>query len=60
MPAEAEGEWWHLFGMIRLARLDAEIAEAQRDYATRQTDDAHRRLIGLAQARLELVSHDTD
>ena len=60
MPAEAEGEWWHLFGLIRLARLDEEIAEAQRDYAERQTDDAHRRLIGLAQARLDVVSNDLD
>ena len=60
MPAEAEGEWWHLFGLIRLDRLDEEIAEAQRDYATSQTENAYRRLIGLAQARLDLVSQDTD
>ena len=60
MPAEAEAEWWHLFGLIRLARLDDEIAEAQRDYAERQTDAAHRRLVGLAQARLDVVSHDID
>lgn len=60
MPAEAEGEWWHLFGLIRLSRLDDEIAEAQRDYAATHTEAAHQRLIGLARARLDLVAHDTD
>ena len=60
MPAEAEGEWWHLFGMVRLAQLDDEIAEAQRNYEATQDGAAASRLIGLRNARLELVSDDTE
>ena len=56
MPAEAEGEWWHLFGLMRgLSRLDDEVAEAARAYEREQSEPAQRRLIGLANARLELV-----
>ena len=61
MPAEAEGEWWHLFGLMRgLSRLDHEVAEAARAYERDQTEAAQRRLIGLANARLELVAIDDD
>ena len=61
MPAEAEGEWWHLFGLMRgLARLDAEVAEAARAYERDQSEAAQRRLIGLANARLELVELDDE
>jgi DNA primase len=61
MPAEAEGEWWHLFGLMRgLSRLDEEVAEAARAYADQQTEAAQRRLVGLVNARLELVAIDID
>jgi DNA primase len=61
MPAEAEGEWWHLFGLMRgLGRLDAEVAEAARAYEQDQTELNLRRLTGLAAARLELVQIEDD
>ncbi len=61
MPAEAEGEWWHLFGLMRgLSRLDDEVAEAARAYEREQTEAAQRRLIGLANARLDLVAIDDE
>ena len=61
MPAEAEGEWWHLFGLMRgLSRLDDEVAEAARAHEREQTEASQRRLIGLANARLELVAIDDD
>ncbi len=61
MPAEAEGEWWHLFGLMRgLQRLDEEVAQADRDFREQPTDASQRRLQGLLQARLDLVDVDTD
>ena len=61
MPAEAEGEWWHLFGLMRgLSRLDEEVAHAERAYADQQTEAAQRRLVGLVNARLDLVAVDPD
>jgi DNA primase len=61
MPAEAEGEWWHLFGLMRgLLRLDEEVEQAARAYAEQQTEAAQRRLVGLVNARLELVAVDPD
>ena len=61
MPAAAERDWWHLFGLIRgLSRLDEEVAEAARAYEREQTEAAQRRLIGLANARLELVAVDDE
>lgn len=61
MPAEAEGEWWHLFGLMRgLPRLDEEVEQAARAYKEQQTEAAQRRLIGLVNARLELVAVDPD
>ncbi len=61
MPAEAEGEWWHLFGLLRgLSRLDEEVEHARRAFAEQQTEAAQRRLIGLRTARLDLVAIDSD
>lgn len=61
MPAEAEGEWWHLFGLMRgLARLDEEVAHAERAFRSQQSEAAQRRLIGLCNARLDLVALDAD
>ena len=61
MPAEAEGEWWHLFGLMRgLSRLDEEVAHAEQAFRVQQTESTQRRLIGLASARLDLVSIDAD
>jgi hypothetical protein len=61
MPAEAEGEWWHLFGLMRgLPHMNTEIAQAEQEYRDTETEAAARRLAGLALARLELTSMDPD
>ena len=61
MPAEAEKHWWHFFGLsCGLSRLDAEIAEAQRAAELDLNEATQRRLMGLANARLDLVSLDDD
>ena len=61
LPAEAEGEWWHLFGLMRgRSRLDEEVAHAAAAYAEQQTEAAQRRLVGLVNARLELVDIDNN
>ena len=61
MPAEAEGEWWHLFGLLRgLQRLDEEVADADRVFRSDQTEMAQRRLKGLLQARLDLVEFEAN
>ena len=61
MPAEAEGEWWHLFGLLRgLSRLDEEVADAARAFERDGTDAAQRRLIGLRTAWLDLVALDPE
>ena len=61
MPAEVESDWWHIFGMMHgLGRLDEEVAAAERAHVLEQSATTQRRLIGLANARLELMAVDTD
>ncbi len=61
MPAEAEAEWWHLFGLISgLSRLDDEVAEAARAFGNDPTQATQRRLVGLQTARLDLIGLDAD
>jgi DNA primase len=61
MPAEAEGEWWHLFGLMRgLPHMNSEIAQAEQECRETQSQAAFRRLAGLAAARLELTNIDPD
>jgi len=61
MPAEAEGEWWHLFVLMRgVSRLEEEVAHAALAYAERQDAATQQRLIGLRNAWLELVAIDTE
>ena len=61
MPAEAEAEWWHLFGLISgLSRLDDEVADAALAFRTDPTEATQRRLIGLQTARLDLIGLDAD
>ncbi len=61
MPAEAEGAWWHFFGLIRgLASLNDEVAEAGREHAEKQSEATQQRLIGLRRAQLDLLSSDND
>ena len=61
MPAEAEAEWWHLFGLISgLSRLDDEVADAALAFRADPTEATQRRLIGLQTARLDLIGLDAD
>ncbi len=57
--ANAEEVWWHFFGLMNAARLDQEIAQAERDFAA-DPASAQRRLIGLCAARMELTRDRTE
>ena len=46
--------------MHGLGRLDEEVAAAERAHVLEQSATTQRRLIGLANARLELMAVDTD
>lgn len=58
MPAEAEAGWWHLFGLMRRARLDEEVAAASRDFVAQPTEAMQRRLEALCAARDALLAPD--
>lgn len=61
MPAEAEGEWWHLFGLLRgRSRLDQEVALAAQACSEHQTEANTRRLVGLRRAQLALLNLEDD
>ena len=47
MPAEAEAEWWHFFGLMNGPRLEEEVAAARRAFIERPMRAAQRRLIAL-------------
>ena len=51
MPAEAEADWWHIFGLIDPGRLDEEVAAAMRDLAKQTDSVTQQRLVVLAAAR---------
>jgi DNA primase len=57
MPAQAEEVWWHFFGLMRGSSLDADIAQAKRDF-DREPAAAQRRLIGLGSAKEALTQDD--
>ncbi|GAC1480221.1 MAG: DNA primase [Acetobacteraceae bacterium] len=50
MPAEAEAEWWHIFGLMHRARLEQEVAAASRAFAAAPDLVSQRRLIALCTA----------
>ena len=50
MPAEAEAEWWHIFGLMHRARLEDEVAAASRAFAAAPDENSQRRLIALCTA----------
>ncbi len=59
VSAEAEAGWWHIFGLLHHARLDAEIEAAQRDFAEQPDERTQRRLLALAEARERLRQGET-
>jgi len=56
MPADALAAWWHFFGfMTAPARLEKEIAFAQRAFAESYTEANHTRLKALRNVQLSLA-----
>jgi len=60
MPAEAEAEWWHIFGLMHRARLEDEVAAARQAFAAAPDEESQRRLIALATALGALPAPDGD
>ena len=56
MPAEAEAQWWHFFGLLDLGGLNAQVERAIRDFADDPTEHTERRLVALCNARERLRS----
>ncbi len=51
MPAEAASGWWHFFGLMNPSRLEDEVANASRAFATTADEVTQRRLVALCTAR---------
>ena len=60
MPAEAEAEWWHYFGLMHHARLEEEIASAGQAFAATPDAVSQQRLIALCAALAALPDPDDD
>ena len=60
MPEEAEAGWWHIFGLMNLPRLRAELAGAEADAAHSLDARSQRRLIALREAEARIFATDTD
>ncbi len=61
MPAEAEAEWWHIYGLMHRTRLEDEVAAAREAFAAAPDDEAaQRRLIALRTALLALPVPEED
>jgi DNA primase len=60
MPAEAEARWWHIFNLLDLGGLNAQVEQAIRDFAENPTEHSERRLVALCSAREKLRSGDFD
>jgi len=58
MPAEAEAEWWHIFGLMHRSRLEDEVAAARHGFTTRPDENSQRRLIALCAALAALPDPD--
>ena len=60
MPAEAEQEWWHIFGLLRIASLKEDVVRAGRDFTDTPTAGTQARLIALTEALDHLVNAQSD
>ena len=60
MPAEAEAEWWHIFGLMHRKRLEDEVAAASSAFAQAPDEAKQRRLIALCTALDSLSAPDQD
>jgi DNA primase len=57
---EAQAGWWHIFGLLHRARLDAEVAVAERDFAAEPDLRRQQRLLALVEARARLARGEPD
>jgi DNA primase len=60
MPAEAEARWWHIFNLLDLGGLNAQVERAIADFAQNPTEQSERRLVALCTAREKLRTGDVD
>ena len=60
MPAEAEAEWWHIFGLMHRTRLADEVEAARQAFAERSDETTQRRLVALVTALSALPDPDGD
>ena len=58
MPAEAETEWWHFFGLMHRSRLQDELAAAELAFVATPDQASQRRLIALRTALRALTDPD--
>ena len=60
MPAEAEAEWWHFFGLMHRSRLQDELTAAESAFVATPDQASQRRLIALRTAQRALTDPDGD
>ncbi|HVY13955.1 MAG TPA: DNA primase [Rhodopila sp.] len=60
MPAEAEREWWHIFGFLNVDRLREEVELAKVEAGRNLTQETQQRLQALREALLNVQSGDPD
>jgi len=60
MPAEAESEWWHIFGFLNVAHLREEVALAEKEATRDLTPDTQRRHQALVEALWKVVRGEPD
>jgi DNA primase len=58
MPAEAEAEWWHIFGLMHRSGLQDELASARHAFAAAPDEASQRRLVALSTALAALTDPD--
>jgi DNA primase len=59
-PAEAEARWWHIFNLLDLGGLNAQVERAIRDFSDNPTEQTERRLVALCSAREKLRSGELE
>ena len=60
MPAEAETDWWHIFGFLNLDRLREEVKLAESEAAANLTQETQHRLKSLKEALNKVMAGEPD
>jgi len=55
-PSMAEAGWWHVYGLMRRSRLEAEVVAAERDFAAAPSAESQQRHLALL-AALQAARH---